>query len=75
MKTNLDYVRLDEGLDAKDGEKVDFRTRLDYVKEINKVSGVYAPTKTESKSMKLNLDMSKEELEGKIKELQGELKS
>ena len=65
--------RLDEGLDARDGERVDFRARLDYVKEINKIAGLYAPTKTESRSMKLNLDMSKEELEGKIKQLQEEL--
>jgi hypothetical protein len=67
--------RLDEGLDARDGERIDFRTRLDYVKEINKISGVYAPTQTETKSLKLNMDMSKEELENKIKLLQEELGS
>jgi hypothetical protein len=65
---------LEQGLDAegKEGE-IDYRTRLEYVKEINKVAGVYAPQKVERKSMSLNLDVSEEELDKKIAALQEEL--
>lgn len=67
-------LRLDEGLDAttKDGD-VDYTNRLKYVQEINKVIGVYAPQKVESKSMILNVDITDEELAKKIAELQSEL--
>lgn len=71
--------RLQEGLDAvklfKDELIIDFDSRLKYVQEINKISGVYAPTKTERKSLSLNVDMSDKELEMRISQLQEELKS
>jgi hypothetical protein len=68
--------RLSEGLDAKiqtkDGEsEYDRRVILEYIKEINKVSGAYAPQKTETK--RLNLNISGKELDDKIKQLQQEL--
>ena len=65
---------LDEGLDAvTEKDNPDFRVRLDYVKEINKIAGVLAPLKSETKSMRLNMDMSEEELNKKIKALKEEL--
>ena len=61
---------LSEGLDAlTEKENPDFRVRLDYAKEINKIAGVYAPERRETKSMHLNLNMSEEELKKKIAEL------
>ena len=65
--------RLTEGLDAEAKGETDYRTRLEYIKEINKIAGVYAPEKRETKSLKLNLDMTKEELESKIASLKDEL--
>ena len=61
-----------EGLDAenKDGS-VDHEVRLKFVQEINKVAGVYAPEV--KKTMNLNVDMSEEELDRHIKELQEQL--
>ena len=64
---------LAEGLDATSGEDPDFKVRLDYAKEINKIAGVYAPEKKETKSLHLNLNMTEEEMEEKIKELQEQL--
>lgn len=64
---------LDEGLDAENKGEPDHRTRLEYAKEINKIAGVYAPEKKETKSLNLNLNMDKEELTGRIRELQEEL--
>lgn len=70
---------INEGLDALTGGKFggdpDYRTRLAYVQEINKITGVYAPQKQESRSLKINVDMSSEELQNKINELQSELTS
>lgn len=63
--------RLSEGLDAEGDTGLDRRIILEYIKEINKVSGAYAPQRTESKSLHLNL--SGKELDDKIKELQQEL--
>lgn len=65
---------LDAGLEAvdKDGN-TDFLTRLKYIQEINKVAGVYAPEKHETKRMNLNLNMTKEELDSKIASLRKEL--
>jgi len=64
--------KLAEGLEAIDGKgNVDYNARLKYVQEIHKILGVYAPT--ESKTMNLNLDISGEELDEKIKQLQKEL--
>jgi hypothetical protein len=62
-----------EGLDAEDKGETDFKTRLDYVKEINKISGVYAPDRKETKTFNLNLNMTKEEAEEKIETLREEL--
>lgn len=66
-----------EGLDAvnetKDGIFIDYKTRLQYIQEINKITGVYAPEKTEQKTLKINVNMSSEELQDKIKELTQEL--
>lgn len=68
--------RLSEGLDAKSkdrmgGESLDRDTILKYIKEINKISGAYAPQKTQS--MNLRLDMSGKELDQRIAKLQQEL--
>jgi hypothetical protein len=66
--------RLAEGLDAEDDRgNLDRKTILEYIKEINKVAGVYAPEQRESKHLRLNMNMSKEEVADKIKSLQGEL--
>jgi hypothetical protein len=70
--------KLSEGLDAnfytKSGiEIVDHRTRLAYIQEINKIADVYAPSRTEQKTLSLNLTMTKEELDEKIKSLQTQL--
>ena len=67
--------RLEEGLDAEDKDgNTDYNTILRYIQEINKVAGVYAPQKVEKKTMTLNLDMSEEQLDEHIKQLQKELK-
>lgn len=69
--------RLNEGLNAtvstKEGSKTDYRTRLAYIQEVNKITGVYASEKKESKHLKINVDMSYEELQDKINRLHGEL--
>lgn len=66
--------KLDEGLDAidKDGN-VDYGNRLKYIQEINKVAGLYAPEKHETRRLNLNANLSAEELDKKIKSLQKEL--
>ena len=61
-----------EGLDATtERGAVDYSNRLKYIQEINKIAGVYAPEV--KKSMSLNLDMSGEELDQHIEELQKQL--
>jgi hypothetical protein len=64
--------KLDEGLDAltEKGE-VDYKARLAYIQEINKIAGVYAPEK--KSSLNLNLDMTEEDLDKHIRELTDEL--
>ena len=68
---------LNEGLEAvttgKFGGEPDHRTRLSFIQEVNKITGVYAPEKTESKTLKINVNMSSEELQDKINQLQHEL--
>jgi hypothetical protein len=61
-----------EGLEAidKNGD-ANHDTRLKFVQEINKIAGVYAPEK--KSTLNLNLDLSEEELDDKIKELQEQL--
>ena len=65
--------RLAEGLDAEDKHGVDYKTRLEYIKEINKIAGVYAPDKKETKSLRLNLNLTPEEVAERISSLSEEL--
>jgi hypothetical protein len=60
------------GLDAetKDGS-TDYDVRLKYVQEINKIAGMYAVEK--KATLNLNMDISEEELDKHIKELQEQL--
>ena len=72
--------RLEEGLEATNVLKggnlaIDYRTRLSYIQEINKILGVYAPQKVEKKTLTLTLDVSEEELDAKIAALNEELGS
>lgn len=67
--------KLMEGLEAETKDGPDYATRLKYIQEIHKVIGVYAPQQVEKKSLNLNLDVTEEELDDKIRELQSELKS
>lgn len=61
-----------EGLEAVDRNgDVNHETRLKFVQEINKIAGVYAPEK--KSSINLNLDVTEEELDAKIKELQEQI--
>lgn len=48
--------------------------RLDYIKEINKLTGAYAPEKHETKRFNLNVETTQEELDKKIKKLNRELR-
>lgn len=68
-------TKIVEGLDAETKGEVDYRTRLEYIKEINKITGVYAPQQVERKSLSLHADLTPEELDEKIQELQKELES
>ena len=65
--------KLIEGLEATSGQSgaPDYDTRLKYIQEIHKVAGVYAPEV--KKNLNLNVDMSEEELDKHIKELQAQL--
>lgn len=56
-------------------EEEDFPTILKYIQEINKIAGVYAPEKRESKKLILKADVTEEQLDEKIKKLQDELRS
>lgn len=49
----------------------DYKTRLSYIQELNKIAGVYAPEKKVTKTMKY--EMTEEEVEKRILELQEEL--
>jgi len=64
--------KLIEGLDAteKDGS-VNYDARLKYIQEINKIGGVYAAER--KTTMSLNVDMTEEELDKHIRELQEQL--
>lgn len=68
-------VKLVEGLDAEVKGEADHRTRLEFIKEIHKVVGVYAPQQIEKKSLSLHADITSEELDQRISDLQKELKS
>ena len=68
--------KLNQGLNAKTKDnRKDHKTRLGYIQEINKIVGVYSPLKTENKSLNLNVDITKEELDTRIDELQAQLKN
>lgn len=69
---SLTETRLIEGLDAtNDKGNVDYDARLKYIQEVNKVAGVYAPET--KRNLNLNIDMSEDELDSHIRELQEEL--
>ena len=64
--------RLVEGLDAlTDKGDIDFNARLKYVQEVNKIAGVYAPER--KATLNLNYDLTEEELDKHIQELQEQL--
>jgi len=74
-KNSIVEKRLNQGIDAKTGKrKDDYEIRLKYAQEINKISGVYSPQKTETKSLNLNVDITKEQLDNRIEQLQEQLK-
>lgn len=63
-----------DGLSATDKWGfADYDARLRYAQEINKITGVYAPAKSERKSVNLNFDIGEEELDERIRQLQEEL--
>lgn len=75
-KDSIIDKKLREGLEAvtikANGEEVpDYKTRLAYIQEIHKVTGLYAPKQTESKN--LNLNLSAEEADKRIKAYEAEL--
>jgi len=51
----------------------DYKTRLAYAQEVNKIAGVYAPEKKDTRRLNLNIDMTREELNERIKKLSEEL--
>lgn len=69
--------RLRQGLDATQptltGKRIDFKTRLAYIQEINKVAGVYAPEKRMTSRLNINLDLTPEQLKKRNQDLQEEL--
>jgi len=66
--------RLAEGLDATDTDKnPEYRTRLSYIQEINKITGVYAPVKIDQRSLSLRANVTPEQIDEKIDRLQEEL--
>jgi len=67
-------LRTEEGLDATDKDgAVDYTNRLKYIQEINKVLGVYAPDRKETKTLHLKMDLTEKELDEKINALKDEL--
>jgi len=66
--------RLSEGLDAKDQlDNALFSVRLSYIQEINKVTGVYAPTKIDQRTLRLSGQLPASELKDKVDSLRQEL--
>jgi len=64
-----------EGLSAEAADgRADYNVRLKYIQEIHKVIGIYAPQKIEKKTLSLHADISEDELDDRIEQLQGELK-
>lgn len=71
-------TKLIEGLDAitendKTGIQVDYATRLKYIQEINKITGVYAPQQTNQSRFTLNATVTQEELQARIHTLKDQL--
>ena len=74
---------LEEGLEAKkiirdkNGEVIatepDHKARLAYVQEINKITGVYAPAKSETRKVSVNFDLKQKELDKKLESLAAEV--
>ncbi|MFA5036157.1 MAG: hypothetical protein WC479_03180 [Candidatus Izemoplasmatales bacterium] len=68
-----------EGLEAvsytKDGDIAgeDFKARLAYVQEINKITGVYAPERSDKRTLNVNMNIPPEELEQRIQELRNQV--
>ena len=61
-----------EGLDATtERGTVDYGNRLKYIQEINKIVGVYSPEV--KKTMSLTVDLTEEQLDAHIEELQKQL--
>ena len=68
--------RLAEGLDAIDNkDSPNYSVRLDYIKEINKITGVYSPQETLSRRLGVSIQLSGDELEQEILKIQEELRS
>ena len=66
--------KLAEGLEATtETEAIDYKTRLAYIQEINKILGTYAPEKSQSQSVRFNLDIPPDQIKQKIKSLESEL--
>ena len=68
--------RLAEGLDAIDNkDSPNYSVRLDYIKEINKITGVYSPQETLNRRLGVSIQLSGDELEQEILKLEEELRS
>ena len=70
--------RLTEGLNAVNLNSnaeptTDYNTRLNYIKEINKIAGVYAPEKHQTEILKLSLNLTEQQLNNKILQLTKQL--
>ena len=65
--------RLVQGLDAKQEGKPMYKVRLSYIQEINKVTGVYAPTTINQKTLRLSATLSPQQVEDRIKSIKEEL--
>ncbi|MDC0449053.1 hypothetical protein OAL67_00385 [bacterium] len=71
------HQKLQEGLEATKitsyGKVPDYLTRLGYLRELHKIFGLYAPDRIETKSFNVSTELTPEELDLRIKELQVEL--
>lgn len=68
--------KLIEGLEAETFNArgdlfTDYKTRLAYIQEINKITGVYATEKTAK--LNINLDLNQQDLKKRLEELKSEL--
>ena len=70
---------LKEGLEAvkytKDGDIAgeDYQARLAYAQEINKIIGVYAPERTDKRTLNVNMNIPPEELDKRIQDLKDQV--